>query len=1299
MKTLKKIASILLGALLALQMNTGMVFAAMTDIQKPPEKLSVAGVGYDQYDKYFADFTFDFPAGFFVSGTTGTFLNVYSQEVIKSYKSGNGSRTLKEGSIPADVANKTYRMKNLNSGTVYYTDMTAFYKYQNGNSTVSGSESAPSNKVKFMTDIEIEAYSIGTNQIKIEWDDVWNTNGRINYRLYISDSSDFKNTAPIYIESDDIGIGKPVQVDQTKGKLIYTNTLKDSGKVYYIKVVPVINDVELEKYSAESKTIMVSSFILVRTTKVSSSSDGTIWRLDWSPVIVGLSDSDIKIEYEVYKGTTSSTELPSRIQTLSNTSMYVVLATGEELVNYYVIRADVTRNGDDVYPGVTIESDNIMVMDQEVASNPPTPELADELGDETGGEEGVKSNSANILWKIPKKITGEIDYDTSYDVWLTSDPNLLNDTNKLGDPVTWSLSEGANTIAKGSINFSFDFVKSGANILGCKLLITGLNQNTTYYFKIQARKSYLAYVDDVLQLVPYSSEPALQTIITPVDSSINQPVAPPKPPFKVKEYPVGTQVVTDTTATLQIKNRWYEQYNDVKNKWNYIVTESNPVGTTQPFESPIQGTDINNFRMQQYDEGVTISVYYTKYEEDVDYTDPDLVKAYNPTVVNGYSTTANDPYEDVTNNYPDYEFKRNVDMLVTGLEPNTTYVVWVKAFRDAIGSEASDPIILVTDPSDTNPVEKPPVPVFNYNRPADVYIDLGWNFNNKYKYYIKYGTVENINSASGALTVDLKEMNYYRVSGLSKDTTYYFWIQAEYTNSLGASAKSDWSDPYAVKTLPDIPPDTPLGFGIKTSSDAVSKDSITYEWLPADGMEYILEVAGSPGFTDSKEYEAGAVSEFQVTGLKSNFRYYARLYAYNPDNKLRSKPTASVSVKTLGSGDDYDSGQDNETEITGDYVVKDATVVKGVWHIKITGVNADRFIEHMQTDHILDYTLDAGSPPLKGSQTSILISAKVFNTLNKLKENLNIVADGCRFVIRPGVFPQTTVTNVSGSTATDYEILITSPGKAAASARNMNFKTGVIVIEIKKHAGGNTITIEKLGKPLQIFIPYTDKSWYSLGRTLPMYSTGEDSGWNSLDAATAAYDPDTATGSLGFETLYTGSFAVADKGNDYFDDIYGNKYESSISNVAYAHELKSIKGNYFRPDAYIVTGDAVKLMFDVLEYKYGSDYMPIAVKSGIIKYNDSKNPNASAKREVVIAMAARVYEIKSGESVKPSPNRENDYSDMNSTNPQLLSKVRYAYENGMLPATWMKLSPKSAITRGETMFILEKALVLAGEID
>jgi hypothetical protein len=50
--------------------------------------------------------------------------------------------------------------------------------------------------------------------------------------------------------------------------------------VYYIKIAPDIAEAELKKNEV-SKTVMVSSYIIARTTKVSTSESGNIWRIEW----------------------------------------------------------------------------------------------------------------------------------------------------------------------------------------------------------------------------------------------------------------------------------------------------------------------------------------------------------------------------------------------------------------------------------------------------------------------------------------------------------------------------------------------------------------------------------------------------------------------------------------------------------------------------------------------------------------------------------------------------------------------------------------------------------------------------------------------------------------------------------------------------------------------------------------------------------------------------------------------------------------------------------------------------------
>ena len=273
-------------------------------------------------------------------------------------------------------------------------------------------------------------------------------------------------------------------------------------------------------------------------------------------------------------------------------------------------------------------------------------------------------------------------------------------------------------------------------------------------------------------------------------------------------------------------------------------------------------------------------------------------------------------------------------------------------------------------------MEKPTVPIFNFFEPGDAYVDLGWNFVPGYKYYLKYATVDNISSANSSIEIsaaELQDTTFYRVFELDPETIYYFWIQAEASNASGETMQSDWSDSLIIKTLPQIAPSTPRGFGVKGSEDSITKNSITYEWVAEDGIEYYLEIASDISYKDAVEYDATEASEYTVGDLRSNFRYYARLYAYDPDKKLRSQPAQSVIVRTESSNDEFDSDQDVENVISGAFIIKDSEAVNHIWKIRITGVNADRFIEHVRNDNILDYSIDLSTTPENTNRISLLL--------------------------------------------------------------------------------------------------------------------------------------------------------------------------------------------------------------------------------------------------------------------------------------------------------------------------------------
>lgn len=1298
-------------------------FAADVPVQPAPSNLKITPlnpntepqIGYSSSDGGASGFYADIgwgsvsdPQGIAI---TGKYVNIYLEESAKGYRTAKPVY-LKEKDLPAGIT--PVRMRNLTSGTIYKANAKAYYEYvdsQTG-SRKKSDESANSNTVKFLTDINLQCVTMDTTKIKIIWDDVWNDGARISYKLYVSENKDFANTLPIYITPEQISEQGPVVANQSDGTLEYVHTVQEPGRVYYVKIVPELSDPEIIR-TAESKTVITSTYILVKTTKMSTTDAGTIWRLDWSPVVAGISTSDIKVQYQIDKFV-GNVPVPMLIED-SNTT-FITVPAGEE-VSYYLIRANVTKDGLPYYPdSVKIVSDKIILKEDEVSSTPPMPEIVSQFKDSSGnviisyddilnvdgsvikqGELG--KDTATVLWRAPKKADGTIDASVLYDIWLIEDPGTIDDP-----PAETSIQQNFNPGEANAVRDPAD----NNNIIGYKYKLEGLQPNHTYYFKIIAKKIYVEEVDGVIQNVEYASSPALKVVITKSGGAIDTPLIPSNPPLGIRKNTNGTSMITDDSVTIQLKNRWYEKFNSSDGVWAYVKTDRITLNDSaieyDPVADPPDGL---NYREVEYGEGVSLYVGCEEYYEGID------ISSINTYKIEEFPTTANDSTEDPTLNAPEnlpdatnpaiYK-KHNVVIPVGQLQPNTTYILWVRAVRDGeppLYSETSNPIIFTTLPSPSQIVEKPVVPSFNYSYIGDTYVDLGWNYKDGNKYYIKYGTVDDITKATGTVevtTAQIKEsgINYIRIPGLTTNTQYYFWIQAEaFSEDQTLSEKSEWSDSFPLRTLQDIPPSTPRGFGVKDTSDAVTKNSITFEWIKEDGLEYILEVASGVDYQDMKQYQAGSVSEFKVDGLKSNFRYFARLYAVDPVKKLTSLPTQSISVRTLRSSDDYDSDQDVDNVISGDFIEKGTAVVNGTWTVSIIGVNADRLIQKMSTDNKLDYTLDVSKPPSAAADITLIISKKVFDKLGQLKESISFKTSAVTYELKAGILSD--APTIASQNEQKYIFsLILAPEKPVAATNELLLRQPLAQISVSLDAGTSVQTITGFAVPLIVKYPYTLQKDYVDGKTLGFLFDTTLKRWNEQNTWNQ-YDTDNRTGTISFSTQTPGLYALADKTSNLYDDIYDSEYEDAIIHVAAAHKLKSVTGRLFKPEASATAGDAVKLVLDTLDYTYGSEYMETAVKAGLIK--TGKTSGSALTKQEAACMAAVLYKIKTSTKIEAETDIIKTYSDYTDVDKAIYNEVAFAVENGFLPdSSSTRLNPTSTVTRGELMYMLEKALILAGEL-
>ncbi len=1228
----------------------------------------VIGYNSDSQDLgYYADIEWDIPTFDGVS----RYYNVYYKKNGESYAQ-YGSSILS--------SNQEIRLSQLDAGAIYHAYVDAVHVHADDDVNYAGqthsSNATEDDEVLFLTGVDVQVNPAGTNEIDIIWDDVKYNGSRIGYEIYISQSKDFATTVPIEVLPQDVSSSGAIQ-PYGNNQLIYTAKNKSPGTVYYVKILPIVSNQEIA-ICPETKVAIGYTYIPATMSRVSAGDDYDIWKMQWERVTSSVSGTD-ETEYVVMQK--QAGDVWQNIGGQTDVIRYIKVNHGEESDYSYKVRVYIQNEYDEYGYQLYIESDVLYTFYSEVPYNPTIPDIEYTIVENEEETIEIGTDSIKVIWYAPTGSDGDIDTEILYDIWLTTESSDLDNTD---------ISPTIQNFNPSSENYVYEMIGDSLtdNIVAYKYTFESLEPNTVYYIKLIAKKQFLVEVDGSLEQVYYTSEPAIEMILTD-SGSIDQPTAPAKPPFSVKIDDTGNPYVTTNEATVEWYSGW-DEYKDDDGEW-IPITEDNIDSVPD---------DVYRQRTIQYDEDIRFAIGYIELEED-------LID---------YSTIRDMPLQVVGLDNPYGESQELIEYTLTDLDPNTMYLVWLRAYRDInYLSEPSDPVIITTDIDYTIPLEKPSVPEWTVGRALDNNegIELGWDRTTErnglaYTYYLKWGTEDIAESATEEVEIPssyFDTTDVYLAENLESETMYYFWISAEVENDAGETQRSDWSDSKLITTTEYIAPDTPTGFGIKNAGDAIGKNHITYEWNMEENTNYALEIATNSEYEDAQTFDISGIDEFMVDNLTSNQRYYARLYAVDPETELVSYPTQSISVKTLRSGDDYDSNQNIEIEITGPYIEDGYDRDKDEWVNEIIGVNADRFLEKVYTDHVFDYTIDMSDPrssysPLKSRRVSV--SYKVFKGLSQIKENLIIdIGEGVKFLIRPHVLDVPELTQYFDDVENIVVDLTFDDSVSTSEVYQPNISPiEMVQLDIEVSDGDTDISLTILNRPIKMTMTYDENYSYYESRIegARIESDAYGSEWDMLP--TNAFVNDDGDGLVTFETKNTGKMGIVRINNTLrFVDIYGHWAQNDIITIFSKYEIGSISDNqtYFNPDQSITVKDTIKMILDVLEAEYNTNtYMETAYKAGLTRLVTSRE---YITRQEAIAILMRLYEIKTGEAVEAGSAPITQYKDVDEIDAAYKEILQFASQKGFIIGKSAQiLAPTDKVTRAEFIAMLRRVLGNIGEI-
>lgn len=1287
-RTVRRIMSFIL-ILAAMFSIAGNVALADTIVLQPPQKYRVTDIGYihELYaSNWYAQLNWD-PVSF-PGGADRTYLNMMFNEV--EYGTGKILPDVMKVALPGGATGyelNDYTPEGIKHGTIYESYLRSYYEYSDitGTYTISSPKSTP---VKFLTNLHVSLELIpGTNNIKIVWDDVWDTTGRINYRILISDTKGFSNPPPIPdIIGSEIGqSGSPVTVNVQNRKLEYIYTSALPGREYSIKVIPLPKSNVACATAEDIEPVTIKTDILLKAQRVGYTENGdVIWRLFWNPIVKG--QTFTRVDYELYRYVDN--ELNGTLFRLIPEEDSYEFVVKKDDPHTYSFKMDAKAYVKGQPAPIEFRSNNKVVLKEQIPVQPEAPELVDHIPDAypepLSYDDLLTSDSATIFWKVPYTGEGVVDNDITYDIYLLEDIRYVSNP-----PDNYKIASSVSMTEANQIRH-----KLTGEVIAYRYDLKGLKSNSTYYFVIYAKKNFLVDDPDTGYMVtkPFVSKQAIKVIITDPDTGADRPIAPSAPPLRLAQ----DDSVTFTGATLKLDKKWHAFFDEAKKRWEYCTyqefLENGNLGDSDPdkristivnylpgwtviphvveFNSALEAINARGNRDSEY---ITYS----------DLSQPDVL---------AFEISQNAVrMPNIAEDADDQSFTFEID----GLEHNTTYIVWVTIEnQNGLSSDPSDPLIITTPPDIPEKPIKPTVPDDLRGIAGDSFVDLFWTFTLNMDYEIKGGKEDNIQAATITAQVPYDEIRlntYKRIEGLEPDTVYYFWIKAISRGPDGHVEESVYSNPLVIRTAAFTPPAPPTGFGIKAGADGVTETTITYVWNNLTQYKYYLEIADNADYNNARMIEVSG-GEYTVTGLISNRGYYARLYAYEERTGLRSQPTRTILVFTNKSRNEYDGSFDLSEPVTGTGLVIPVTLEDGVWVITSLGDQSHLLAERIRSTNSPVVKIDLSEPPAVTTKIRLDMGSEVYDALADLKKELYVVLPWGRFTIRPGTFHTDNYFRQKGNNSNlSLSIDIICPASEYKPSEYMQIKTSVS--DFKVAYSGNRLPVSGLIHPIRVELPVANIASY-LQDQLKVYSYNTVSGWYALDSF-IDYSNQQVVGEL-------------DNPGPVVAATYGVKPQSgvpsyikeSMDSIQKVYKLKGLEGKSFDAQKPIPKNEILKLIMDVVPTQYSANDINIkALQAGLIESLNEAD-GTQARRDWAVKMLMALYKFKTHERIVPTkPAVWQRYQDLSRTNAKYLDAFRFALENAIVQGDGLNnANPDKIITYGDFIVMLYRTLRLCGEI-